>query len=156
MPEIGETKRGRELGYRDKKHNYIWCACLICGKERWVKLKNGEPRSLNCNQHMKGRKLTTATKLKLSIANKGELSHNWKGDMVRTNTGRVRAISWYPLQPCEVCGSLQSQHHHKDGNTLNNKLDNIAFLCCRHHMETDGRIKQPRNNNGQFKVKINE
>ncbi len=27
---------------------FIWSACELCGKERWVKLQNGKPRSSKC------------------------------------------------------------------------------------------------------------
>ena len=38
MPAIGETRKGRELGRKDSGR-YIWHACEICGKERWVQIR---------------------------------------------------------------------------------------------------------------------
>jgi len=35
MPEVGETKYGKELG-RSKSSRYVWNACPACGKLRWV------------------------------------------------------------------------------------------------------------------------
>ncbi|KKN76441.1 hypothetical protein LCGC14_0369500 [marine sediment metagenome] len=40
MPEIGEIKRGKEIGKTGKWH--VWHACVDCGKERWVGLEKGE------------------------------------------------------------------------------------------------------------------
>ena len=55
MPQIGEIKKGREIGkVRDKiecSTNFIWCACIICGKERWVRFRNGKPTNLRCRSH---------------------------------------------------------------------------------------------------------
>ena len=48
MPEIGEIKRGRELGYKSGS-NLKWQACVDCGKERWVECRHGKPCSLRCN-----------------------------------------------------------------------------------------------------------
>jgi len=49
MPEIGEIKRGNEVGIKDS-HNYIYHACIKCGKERWTKLdKTNKSRSIYCH-----------------------------------------------------------------------------------------------------------
>ena len=56
MPKIGEEVRGRELGYKNG-HKYIWAACTICGKERWVALRSqGKPANLRCCSCAKIRK----------------------------------------------------------------------------------------------------
>jgi len=48
-PQLGEIKNGLELGYkRDGK--YIWAACTICGKERWVSVRGGQPIHSYCYQ----------------------------------------------------------------------------------------------------------
>lgn len=47
MPQIGEIKKGREIG-KQPKRNFIWQACNVCGKERWVRLLKGQPESLRC------------------------------------------------------------------------------------------------------------
>ncbi|MBA7710510.1 hypothetical protein ES703_119453 [subsurface metagenome] len=36
MPEIGEVKRGSELGYKSIYNKYIYQPCIDCGKGRWV------------------------------------------------------------------------------------------------------------------------
>jgi len=41
-------KRGHEIGKIRPK--YIWHACEVCGKERWVELRYGKPRSLRCRR----------------------------------------------------------------------------------------------------------
>lgn len=56
MPRIREEVRGREVGYHNG-HKYIWSACTICGKERWVALHSkGKPVSYKCGSCAKIRK----------------------------------------------------------------------------------------------------
>jgi len=67
MPEIGDIKRGTEIGFK-WPNRYIWHACEVCGKERWVILRHGKPGSSMC--------------LRCGIRTKrahGENSPIWKG-----------------------------------------------------------------------------
>lgn len=75
----------------------------------------------------------------------GEQNPMWRGDNVNPGSGRDRAQRMYPQEPCCICGE-RGERHHKDGNTLNNKQENIGWLCRRHHMEADGRMARLRNN----------
>jgi hypothetical protein len=74
----------------------------------------------------------------------GEQHHHWVGDEADTRTGRTRALRIFRKHPCEICGEGQKRidRHHIDGNTLNNKEDNIVLLCRKCHMSTDGRIEK--------------
>lgn len=66
----------------------------------------------------------------------------WLGDQACQKMGRIRAERAFPgARPCEKCGAIRAERHHNDGNTLNNDLTNIAFLCRHCHMEADGRLK---------------
>ena len=47
MPQAGEVKRGRQIGYHDG-NEYVWQVCKSCDKERWVMLRNHKPTSLMC------------------------------------------------------------------------------------------------------------
>ena len=89
-----------------------------------------------------------------SEAMKGEKNHNWKGDKAGKNMGHIRAIKKFPKQPCEVCSNDHSERHHIDGNTLNNSPENIKFLCRKHHMELDGRLKQICQRNASIKIPV--
>lgn len=71
----------------------------------------------------------------------GSNHHAWLGDRIVDRSGRSRAERKFrDTKPCEVCGEVKSERHHKDGNTRNNDPTNIQFLCRRHHMEADGRM----------------
>ena len=50
VPKIGEIKRGKEIGKKGKisSYKYIFHACIICGKTRWVRFQKGKPEHLKC------------------------------------------------------------------------------------------------------------
>ena len=72
MPEIGEIRKSKELGYKGRS-KYIWSACEICGREQWIFLVKGQPISKRCR----------------SCACKGEDNHCWKGGRIRTSSGYI-------------------------------------------------------------------
>lgn len=74
----------------------------------------------------------------------GEQHHNWKGDSAKVGAGRMRARVAFSLGPCETCGKVGIDRHHKDGNTLNNVPENIKILCRKCHMKEDGRLYKLR------------
>ena len=56
MPQIGDTIREKELKPTSSyRRIFIWAACSLCGRERWVRLKKKQPEynrcdSLECRQ----------------------------------------------------------------------------------------------------------
>lgn len=75
---------------------------------------------------------------------RGESHPSWKGDAVEPNSGRMRARRQYvDVPPCEVCGA-NAERHHRDGDTLNNAPENIAFLCRLHHIGIEDRMAYRR------------
>jgi hypothetical protein len=53
VPKIGETQLGRLLG-KSNTNRFVWSACKDCGKERWVRLRNGNvvyELCLSCASH---------------------------------------------------------------------------------------------------------
>jgi len=49
MPNEGDIKKGTEIGYK-WPNRYIWHACEVCGKERWVILRHGKSESSMCQR----------------------------------------------------------------------------------------------------------
>lgn len=72
----------------------------------------------------------------------GEHHPQWKGDEALSTTKRRRAQRIYSLSDCVRCGVPGADRHHVDGNTGNNHPSNVALLCRRCHMETDGRLEK--------------
>lgn len=67
--------------------------------------------------------------------------------------GRRIARETYPdTQPCEVCGKTGRgrgviDRHHRNSDRLDNRAENIAFLCRKHHQgrsPADGRTSGRR------------
>lgn len=51
MPSIGEVRCGKSLGYQGNGR-YIWDACPVCGKERWIQCRHKSPHYIcvKCSQ----------------------------------------------------------------------------------------------------------
>lgn len=47
--QIGDVRQSRDIWGGTNRHNFMWCACPNCGKERWVLITKGEPTSKRCN-----------------------------------------------------------------------------------------------------------
>lgn len=65
----------------------------------------------------------------------------WKGDEARTSTKRHRCYRDHILADCAECGCPATDRHHIDGDTGNNRPENIRTLCRRCHMIEDGRLE---------------
>lgn len=77
-PHIGEIKKAGEIGYKGVA-NYIWHACIDCGKKRWVKLEKGQPIYLRCQSC--GCKCRNWT---------GDRHPNWRGGKYKTGDGYIK------------------------------------------------------------------
>ena len=80
MPEVGEIRKGREIGKRQRFCKYIWAACVDCGKERWIEFKNGQPESAKC--------ISCGQKASLN-GRTGKGNPNWKGGRIKTKSGYI-------------------------------------------------------------------
>lgn len=49
MIELGELRKGYEIGKLGSSSKFVWHACEDCGKERWIELRKGnKPRNTRC------------------------------------------------------------------------------------------------------------
>lgn len=68
---------------------------------------------------------------------------NWTPETREGWRGREQARKLLPtLGPCEACGAVANDRHHRNGQPTDNRLENIAQLCRRCHMRADGRLIQ--------------
>jgi len=142
MPQLGEIKKARELGYNETGKR-IYAACIDCGKERWVYSRHGEPRSLRC------RLCSNKTKAK-----------PWKENWFKTSKGYIMV----KLMPNDFFRPMADRHsyvlehrlimakhlgrclqpweivHHKGRryigieNKSDNLIDNLELTLCGSHI----------------------
>ncbi|KKK87050.1 hypothetical protein LCGC14_2757110, partial [marine sediment metagenome] len=101
MPQLGDVKTGKELGYRNHWSQFLWCACRDCGREAWVVLIKGSPKNDRCSK--------CAGKAK-----RGKLNPMWKRERWVGKDGYV----WVRLYPEDFYGSMAS----KSNSVLEHRL----------------------------------
>lgn len=79
----------------------------------------------------------------------GEKHPRWVGDNSTRHTGHRRAEKAFSPGACDVCakpytGGHSVERHHKDGNSLNNGPQNVAFLCPKDHKAAEKVIRETR------------
>jgi len=140
MPEIGEIKHGRLLGYYPTS-KYIWHACVGCGKERWVKLSVGKPSNLQC--------CTCANKLKGwhggKVKAEGYIYRYVTSDdfffpmaVKKSASGKVGYILEHRLVMAKHLGRcLQTWElvHHKNHIRDDNRIENLQLVSDDRHKQ---------------------
>jgi len=129
-------KRGYEIGKRDGGL-YRWESCPCCNKDRWVKLKRGQPISVLC----------------IECKQKGVNNKGWKGGITSHQGYRQVRICkedfFFPMASLsereKTCGVVlehrlvMARHlnrcllpweivHHKNGIKDDNELENLELL----------------------------
>jgi len=156
MNKLNDIRNGEEIGYENGK--FIWHACEICGKERWVLLQKGLPSHLKCT----------------ACGRKGKGNSFWRGGRIKDNKGYVY-IYVYPndffysmttkdrnyiaehrlvmakhlnrcLLPWEVV-------HHKNGIKGDNRLENLKLLSSQNEHISDSLLKRE---GGKLKKRVDE
>jgi hypothetical protein len=116
-----------------------------------IRKKKSEATKEKMRKSHTGKKMSEATKIKISQKLKGRVSPflghkhsketidkiiatNWKGENITKSEGRHRARKMYPCPK-------GYERHHIDGNPLNNDPYNIRIVKRKEHLVIDGRIK---------------
>jgi len=144
MPEIGEIRKSKELGYKSASGNsHIWVGCEICGKERWVFLLHGKPNSRICrlccyrenHPSWKGGKRTKDDYIYVSIA-KEDFYHSMgdKGGWVLEH----RLVMAKHLGRCLLQWEII---HHKNGIKNDNRLENLELINGKRFHIVDSQVK---------------
>lgn len=140
MPEIGEIRRSLELGYKHKTQRYIYHACEVCGKKRWVPCKGRkrlryQPKFTCC----------------MGCGKRGKRNSCWKGGRRKNFAGYIYVLLEPddPFYPMAGRHSLVKEHrlvmarhvgrllspredvHHKNGIKDDNRLENLKLFASR-------------------------
>jgi len=151
--ELGKIVKGREIGKRPSD-NFMGCACIQCGKRRWVQVLHGQPRYATCNQcsAARGRQLTYKNGYPL-----GEFAPNWRGGRHKDCHGYVsvhlipndfffpmagsrgyvkehRLVMAKHLKRCLLSWEVV---HHKNGIKDDNRIENLKLLPCAGEHDTE-------------------
>jgi hypothetical protein len=136
MPEIGEFKRGREIGkYPTLK--YVWHACRTCGKGRWVQFNSGSPVSLTCSDCKVGSN-SQSWKGGRKISDKGYVFLYLTGDdFFYPMCGKAHYVMEHRLVMAKhLCRCLARWElvHHKNGIKDDNRIENLELTTNSQHL----------------------
>ena len=144
MPELGEVKRGLDIGRKSKTNNFIWATCTECGKQRWVLLKKSQTRDPKCQ----------SCALRVIMEQRRGSSHpSWRGGTQKTKRGYI--LIWLSpdnfFHPMAQSNSYVLEHrlvmaqhlgrclqpwekvHHKDGVKDHNSISNLKMTTAGSH-----------------------
>lgn len=157
MPELGEVKRGLELGYCSNRQ-YIWRACERCGKEDWQQFNRGFPKYKYCH--------SCALVLSGHMARpmqQGAKNPVWKGGRTVTKQGYVLVYLpsdsfFFPMARSrgKYSGTVMEHRlvmakhlgrclgsweivHHKNGIKDDNRLENLELTIRGQHVSRHGK-----------------
>ena len=129
MPDLGEIRRGKDLGYSSGV-KLIWHACIECGKERWVQVRLVKP-------------LTLKAVLCLPCSKKGERSSLWKGGRPKQGQGYIEI----KLSPDDFFYSMVMrngyvlEHRLVVAKALGRNLHRWEIVHHKNHIRDDNRIE---------------
>ena len=145
MPELGTVEIRR--GYQKS----MWHACEGCGKERWVVLLKGKPRSVQC-QSCAVRDMNRRLKISGKMRRDGEHNSRWNGGRYQSKDGYIQIwVSpddfFRPMAKSGYCSEhrlvmakslgriLHSWEvvHHKNGTRDDNRIDNLVLTTKSDH-----------------------
>lgn len=133
--------RGIDLGHKNQ-NRYVLHNCVVCGQERWVMLKRGQPENVRCG--------ACASRLR-----RGPRSPAWRGGRIKTVQGYIQ-IHLYPddfffsmtshdgyvmehrlVMAKQLGRNLHRWEivHHKNGIKGDNRLKNLQLVSGEKHMQ---------------------
>ena len=129
--KIGDIKRGKD------RHAYIWLACIDCGKERWVTIRNGKPKSIRCKSCV--RKGTTHP----NFGKLGKDSTYWKGGKYKDGDGYIKVLI-DSKNPYFIMGNHQgyvNEHRLIMAQNLDRPLTEDEVVHHKNEIRDDNRIE---------------
>jgi len=146
MPQIGETRKGQDIGYATRHQEFTWVACPQCGHERW-------------------RAFTPS--IGSVLCRVCEINNRWPITKPKKYHGgpTYTLVRLYPPDPYYVMGSIRNKRckrpcshvpehrlvmakhlgrlltrdeyvHYLNGDTLDNRIENLAIVTNSSHKTT--------------------
>ncbi len=167
MPQIGDIKKGKELGKTDANGyaQFLWHPCGKCKKPRWVRIVKGEPLYKVCKvcYHAHRPPVSEEVKERMRQIFRGANHPCWKGGRQKSGMGytyiyvdkndfffpmahqysnRVlehRLVMAKHLNRCLLPWEIV---HHKNGVRDDNRIENLELLPNRKSHLPDTVMKQ--------------
>ena len=141
MTTIGDVKHSSDLGFKGTQ-KYIWCGCVVCGKERWVRLIHGKPKNERCIRC-----------INIARNHPGPTAPRWKGGRRAMTSGYVEIWVaendfFYPMAGVNHtirehrlimakhlgrCLQRWEHVHHKNGVKNDNRIENLELTTSGAH-----------------------
>lgn len=111
--------------------------CLNCGKELIGDKKRNKYCCQQCQLDYQYKLYIERWKNGQELGNKGkyEISNHIRKYLFEKHNNSCQICGWNKTNP--KSGKVPLQIHHKDGNCLNNKEENLQLLCPNCHSLTD-------------------
>lgn len=145
-PESGEIRRGWDIS-RHKNNGYsryIWHACVDCGKERWVLLRNNIPDSPRCRKCAIRRRPAPDRKMDRQgyLLVRIDPGLDFFRPMVKKNSNYIyehRLVMAQHLQRCLLPWEIV---HHRNGIRDDNRIENLQLVSARSSHIIDSIVKR--------------
>lgn len=137
MPELGEIRKGTDIGYKCHGLKYIWHACSDCGKERWVSIIKGMPEYERCascarkrqippgvGAYSKGKRKNSGGYIRISSPNHPRADKN--GNVLEHRLVMEQQLGRYLLPSEKV--------HHRNGFKDDNRWENLELISPANHL----------------------
>ena len=154
MPKIGAVVKGSEAG-KCGSGRYQWLACVECGTERWVKVRNTIPMAKRCQKCFAKTPNCRVNQAKsASIRHRGAGNYNWRGGRT-VNLGYVHLKLFpddfffpmvdgkgYVLEHRLIMAKSLGRNlhrweivHHKNGIRDDNRIENLQLVSDDRHKQ---------------------
>jgi hypothetical protein len=155
MPQIGDIVKASSVGYKSRTRFVMWHSCVDCGKECWKfilsKKKSLKPIDVLCFSCSMKKQISSGNRIIRDMH--GVNNPCWKGGTcvnkqgyrlmllskddplfsMATGHGYVLEHRYVMAKSLGRCLTKEEVVHHKNGDKLDNRLENLELLLNNEH-----------------------